>query len=60
MSPWECPRCHRINAGWVAYCDCKIDEVRHQPFTQAWRNKWNASEDAKNRRSTRILKWLVK
>lgn len=20
--PWECPRCHRIHAYWVAACDC--------------------------------------
>ncbi len=23
MDPWECPRCHTINAGWVAQCTCK-------------------------------------
>jgi hypothetical protein len=21
--PWECPRCHRINAPAARYCDCK-------------------------------------
>ena len=23
MNPWECPRCKRINAGWVPHCECK-------------------------------------
>ena len=23
MNPWECPRCKRISASWVAFCDCK-------------------------------------
>ncbi len=22
MDPWECPRCHTINAGWVGQCLC--------------------------------------
>ena len=22
-SAWECPRCHRINAPWMPYCDCE-------------------------------------
>lgn len=22
MQGWECPRCHRIHAPWVASCDC--------------------------------------
>jgi len=22
MTPWECPRCHRINAAWSAQCTC--------------------------------------
>ena len=21
--PWECPRCHRINAPWVERCNCE-------------------------------------
>jgi hypothetical protein len=23
--PWECPRCHTINAPWLPYCNCKLD-----------------------------------
>lgn len=23
-SPWECPRCHKINAGWVPQCFCSL------------------------------------
>jgi hypothetical protein len=23
--PWECPRCHQINAWWVPRCNCKPD-----------------------------------
>lgn len=22
MEPWECPRCHKIWAGWVSGCSC--------------------------------------
>lgn len=22
-SPWECPRCKRINAPYLPYCECK-------------------------------------
>lgn len=22
-SPWECPRCHTINAPWIPSCSCK-------------------------------------
>ena len=24
--PWECPRCHKINAPWVEYCDCEPEQ----------------------------------
>ena len=24
--PWECPRCHRINAGWNPSCFCNPEQ----------------------------------
>lgn len=26
MKPWECPRCHRINAPWAAQCTCSAEQ----------------------------------
>lgn len=23
--PWECTRCHKINAPWLPFCDCKLE-----------------------------------
>ena len=30
---WECPRCGRINAPWVSFCDCHRDN-----WTVSWNN----------------------
>jgi hypothetical protein len=26
-NPWECPRCHRINAPWLPCCDCRVQFI---------------------------------
>lgn len=28
-NPWECPRCHRINAPWMPCCSCKPKELSY-------------------------------
>ncbi len=31
VQPWECPRCHAINAGWVPRCECKPAQLTSFP-----------------------------
>lgn len=37
--PWECPRCHKINAHWLAQCFCLSDaDKQAQGFNQTISN----------------------
>lgn len=47
---WVCPRCGKVNAPFIASCDCKFDEVRSNADSECgcggkheWRitNNWN-------------------
>lgn len=39
---WVCPRCGRVNAPWVAHCDCTQDVWPSWPQTPPWTTDPNA------------------
>lgn len=45
-SPWECPRCHRINAPHMPFCDCKPNPLNpYQTITQSGSISWPPIKD---------------